>query len=455
MNSDLYSLGAVGPPDDRDRVRQRRLRRHRPAAGQPGRGLVQQPARRLPRRRASWSGSTSPPTPRRWAAHAEARVDHRRARRRAFERARCADRTTVIVIATDPHAWTEGGAWWEVGVPEMSEPAGDPGRAGRARRGQGRPAAGRLRRSRAPLRVGVLGCGRIGRMHAELLAQPRRRAPSWSPCTTSSPTSAPTRRPTSSACRRSTSVDEALAGGVDAVAICTSTDTHVELIIAAAEAGVAVFCEKPISLDLAAVDHALGRRRRGRRAAPRRVQPPLRSGPPGRAATPSPAASSASCTWCASPAATRRRRRSAYIERSGGLFLDMTIHDLDMARFVAGSEVRRGVRRRRRCGSTRPSARPATSTPPSSCCATPTGCLTVDRQQPARASTATTSASRRSARPAWRPRRTRRCTPTCATTPTGRTGRRSPTFFLDRYVTSYVRQWEAFVDAVATGGPRP
>jgi 3D-(3,5/4)-trihydroxycyclohexane-1,2-dione acylhydrolase (decyclizing) len=39
----------------------------------------------------------------------------------AFEWARTTDRTTVIVIETDPHAWTEGGAWWEVGVPETSD----------------------------------------------------------------------------------------------------------------------------------------------------------------------------------------------------------------------------------------------------------------------------------------------------------------------------------------------
>ena len=32
-----------------------------------------------------------------------------------------ADRTAVIVIDVDPHAWTEGGAWWEVGVPEVSD----------------------------------------------------------------------------------------------------------------------------------------------------------------------------------------------------------------------------------------------------------------------------------------------------------------------------------------------
>ena len=38
----------------------------------------------------------------------------------AYERARAADRTYVIALATDPHSWTEGGAFWEVGVPEVS-----------------------------------------------------------------------------------------------------------------------------------------------------------------------------------------------------------------------------------------------------------------------------------------------------------------------------------------------
>jgi 3D-(3,5/4)-trihydroxycyclohexane-1,2-dione acylhydrolase (decyclizing) len=39
----------------------------------------------------------------------------------AVHRARSASHTTVIVIETDPDAWTEGGAFWEVGVPETSE----------------------------------------------------------------------------------------------------------------------------------------------------------------------------------------------------------------------------------------------------------------------------------------------------------------------------------------------
>jgi 3D-(3,5/4)-trihydroxycyclohexane-1,2-dione acylhydrolase (decyclizing) len=41
--------------------------------------------------------------------------------RAAYRRAKSADRSTVIVVETDPHTWTEGGAWWDVGVPEVSE----------------------------------------------------------------------------------------------------------------------------------------------------------------------------------------------------------------------------------------------------------------------------------------------------------------------------------------------
>ena len=126
---------------------------------------------------------------------------------------------------------------------------------------------------------------------------------------------------------------------LDAVAICTSTDTHVELLVAAAASGKAIFCEKPISLDLAEVDRALALDRRRRRPAADRLQPPLRPGPPLR------------------PRRRGRRFRSAplhlvrissrdpapppiaYIEVSGGIFLDMTCHDIDMARYVTGSEV--------------------------------------------------------------------------------------------------------------------
>ena len=62
---------------------------------------------------------------------------------------------------------------------------------------------------------------------------------------------------------------------------------------------------------------------------------------------------------------------SGYIATSGGIFLDMTIHDFDMARFVTGSEVVE-VFARGRCGSIPPSRPPATSTPRWCCCSTPT-----------------------------------------------------------------------------------
>jgi 3D-(3,5/4)-trihydroxycyclohexane-1,2-dione acylhydrolase (decyclizing) len=41
----------------------------------------------------------------------------------AFARAKGADRTSVIVIEVDPYTWTEGGSWWEVGIPEVSDRA--------------------------------------------------------------------------------------------------------------------------------------------------------------------------------------------------------------------------------------------------------------------------------------------------------------------------------------------
>ena len=94
-----------------------------------------------------------------------------------------------------------------------------------------------------------------------------------------------------------------------------------------------------MSLDLAEVDRALAAVERAGVPAAGRLQPALRPGAPRRARRPSRRARSASCTSCGSRAATRRRRRSTYARVSGGIFLDMTIHDFDMARYVTGSEV--------------------------------------------------------------------------------------------------------------------
>ena len=189
------------------------------------------------------------------------------------------------------------------------------------------------------LRIGVLGVGRIGKMHAELVA---RQVPGASLAMVQdiNGSCGSRHRPATSTCRTppmptrcSPSTD------VDAVAICSSTDTHVPLMIAAANAGKAIFCEKPISLDLAKVDEALGR---GCRPAAFRSRSASTAASTPRTLPCAPrwsTARSATCTCCKITSRDPAPPPIAYIEVSGGLFLDMMIHDFDMARFVTGSEV--------------------------------------------------------------------------------------------------------------------
>ena len=95
-------------------------------------------------------------------------------------------------------------------------------------------------------------------MHAELLARQVAGRERRGACTTRTPAAPRAVAARSSTSRSPRRADELLADAdVDAVAICTSTDTHAELIVAAARAGKAIFCEKPVSLDLAEVDRAL------------------------------------------------------------------------------------------------------------------------------------------------------------------------------------------------------
>lgn len=189
----------------------------------------------------------------------------------------------------------------------------------------------------APLRFAVLGCGRIGKMHAEMLA---RRVPGTSVSVVFDVV-----EPAASVvaadlgCRVAASLADAVASeDVDAVAICTSTDTHVEAMVAAAAAGKHIFCEKPISLSIAEVDRGLtavdsaGVKLQigfNRRFDPshKAVADAVRHGAVGdvhlvniisRDPGPPPI---------------------EYVKVSGGMFNDMTIHDFDMARYVTGSDV--------------------------------------------------------------------------------------------------------------------
>ncbi|MGB9840924.1 Gfo/Idh/MocA family oxidoreductase, partial [Thermovenabulum sp.] len=126
--------------------------------------------------------------------------------------------------------------------------------------------------------------------------------------------------------------------GIDAVLICSSTDTHCQFIIEAAQEKKHIFCEKPIDFDLEKIKTALtevensgvklqiGFQRRFDHNF-RKIKEMIQQGKIGdihilkitsRDPEPPPI---------------------EYIKVSGGIFLDMTIHDFDMARFLTSSEV--------------------------------------------------------------------------------------------------------------------
>jgi myo-inositol 2-dehydrogenase / D-chiro-inositol 1-dehydrogenase len=125
---------------------------------------------------------------------------------------------------------------------------------------------------------------------------------------------------------------------VEAVLITTPPDTHADLVVAAAEAGKQVFCEKPLAQSLdearraaAACDRAgvllqIGYNRRFDRSF-RGVRDAVVEG---RIGTP----------WLLRISSRDPEPPPAdYLPKSGGLFLDTTSHDFDLARFVLGSDI--------------------------------------------------------------------------------------------------------------------
>ena len=186
--------------------------------------------------------------------------------------------------------------------------------------------------------VGVIGVGRIGALHAQNLAF---RIPGATLAAVFDPD-----REAAEACTKRCGVrlvardarELIEAPDVAAVVICSPTDLHAEQIEACAAAGKHIFCEKPIDLAISRIDQCLDAVRRAgvklqigfnRRFDPgfRRARQAVVDGSSG------------------VPHLVRITSRDpappplGYLQSSGGLFLDMTIHDLDMARWVVGSEV--------------------------------------------------------------------------------------------------------------------
>lgn len=188
------------------------------------------------------------------------------------------------------------------------------------------------------INIAIIGAGRIGKLHAENLAYRIKNA-----------------RPAAitdvivDAARQTanelqipiveTDYKRVLADKtIDAVLICSSTNTHAQIIQEAAEAGKHVFCEKPVDLNLQRIQDVLAcveksgvkfqvgfNRRFDVNFS--RLQEKISAGEIG------------------TPHILRITSRDPapptldYVKISGGIFLDMTIHDFDMARFLTGSEV--------------------------------------------------------------------------------------------------------------------
>ncbi len=186
------------------------------------------------------------------------------------------------------------------------------------------------------VRMGVAGVGRIGRMHATILARQIAGADVVAVADAFPETAAQVAADLGADAR---SVDQLIASDdIDAIAICTPSDTHVDLIVAAATAGKAIFCEKPISLDLGEVDRALAAVDAA--GVPFMVGFNRRFDPSHRAVRDAVASGRIGDVHLAR--ITSRDPAPppiSYIMSSGGIFVDMTIHDFDMARFVVGSPV--------------------------------------------------------------------------------------------------------------------
>jgi len=188
------------------------------------------------------------------------------------------------------------------------------------------------------IKIGIVGAGRIGKIHADnLIKHPQVEIVGISDLFAGSELQ---QWASDRGITLVTKNSEELLNhsGIDAIFICSTTDTHVPLIKTAAEQGKHIFCEKPLSMDIRQTEEAIeavtragvqlqvGFNRRFDHNF-KRVREHVQSGAIGethlikitsRDPAPPP---------------------EAYIKLSGGIFMDMMIHDFDMARFLSGSEV--------------------------------------------------------------------------------------------------------------------
>lgn len=184
------------------------------------------------------------------------------------------------------------------------------------------------------LRIGLLGAGRIGKVHAAAIAG----TPDARLVAVADAFPEPARQVADQFGADVRTIDEIMgADDIDAVFITTPTDMHADLIEQAARAGKAVFCEKPIDLSVQRVRDCLAVVAETGAALMvgfnRRFDPNFRAV---RAQIDAGAIGDVEMVTIVSR--DPGPPPLSYMERSGGLFRDMTIHDFDMARFLLGEE---------------------------------------------------------------------------------------------------------------------
>lgn len=185
------------------------------------------------------------------------------------------------------------------------------------------------------MRFGLLGAGRIGQIHGHNVAAMQ--GVSLVSVTDAMPEAA---RKLAQETGAQVATEAAILSdtSLDAVMICTPTDTHADLIERAIEAGKAVFCEKPVDLSSARIEACLARVSQVNKPLMigfnRRFDPNF-SGLKKRLA----AGQAGAIELVSIISRDPNPPPVDYVKRSGGLFRDMMIHDLDMARFITGEEM--------------------------------------------------------------------------------------------------------------------
>ena len=185
------------------------------------------------------------------------------------------------------------------------------------------------------MRLGLVGLGRIGSFHADTLSQ----LSAVDSLVVTDAVPALTRTVAERiGAQVADSPADLIRGGVDGIVIAAATGAHTELIKAGVDAKIPVFCEKPLSGDLSEALAIAGYV--NDRAVPVQIGYPRRFDPAFVAARA--AAEAGELGWVHTVRSTTLDPAPAprgYIEVSGGIFRDCSVHDFDTVRWVTGREV--------------------------------------------------------------------------------------------------------------------